>query len=165
MSSTTVLAGRHGPPTNVPAGTIYNPFAGPTTNRPLGFPVGTPVAPRNVDQSAPHTVYPSNATDGTVAHVIGLASTPGVVGKRTNVQSQGVLNLTTEQWDAITGDTGGLVRGNPYYLTPGPGDGHLTQTAPTTPEDFVVRVGIALSPTDLLILICCPVLINGPQNG
>lgn len=154
MSSTNVLAGRHGPPTNVSAATTYNPFAGVT------FPLGTPISPQGIDAAPPHTVFPGNASDPTLTRLIGLASTPGVAGHRTNVQSQGVLTLTTDQWDAITGETGGLVRGIPYYLSAGADDGQLTQTAPTTAEDFVVRAGIALSSTDFLILVGQPKLIS-----
>lgn len=155
MSSTSILAGRHGPPTNVPAATTYNPFAGAT------FPLGTPVSPQAIDAALPHTVFPGNASDATITRVIGLASTPGVAGHRTNIQSQGVLTLTADQWDAVTGESGGLTRGVPYYLSAGADGGRLTQIAPTIAEDFVVRVGIALSSTDFLILAGPPKLING----
>lgn len=153
MSNTSILAGRHGPPTNVSAATTYNPFAG------AGFPIGTPVSPEATDDAPPHTVFPANAADPTRTRAVGLASTPGVLGARTNIQSQGVMTLTTEQWDAITNDAGGLVKGSPYYLNAG-FPGQLAQTPPSIAEQFVVRIGIALSATDLLILVSPATLIN-----
>lgn len=155
MSDTHVLFGAR-QPTNLLAGTTFNPLAGPTGNRPFGFPIGTPVSPSPV---ASRTVRPGSASSLDTTFAVGLAATPGIVGDHVNVQTQGVLTLTTEQWDAITGDTGGLTRGVPYYLVPAPDDGLLTTTAPTDSGDFVVRVGIALSATDFLILPCCPVFI------
>jgi len=159
MTDTTTITGAR-PPTGIPAGTTYNPLAGPTSNKPLSWPIGTPVSPSTV---ADGTVRPGSASSLDSTFAIGLASTPGIVGDHANVQTNGVLTLTTAEWDAITGDTGGLTRGVPYYLIPAPDDGQLTTTPPSTPGDFVVRVGIALSATDFLILICCPKLV--PRNG
>ncbi len=158
MPDTSVLFGAR-LPTNVLAGTTYNPFVGATIDHPIAFPIGTPVVS---SLSADHTVLPGQADDVDTTFVLGLASTPGVVGDHVNVQPQGVLTLTRAQWDAITGDTGGLIWGIPYYLDPAT-SGQLTTTAPSDPGDFVVRVGVALSATDLLILICCPGEV--PRNG
>lgn len=159
MSVTIVLPGTAHPPTNVVAATTYHPIAGASSGHPIEFPIGTPVVPSS---SEDHAVVPGNATSATTASAIGLASTPGVVGHRMNAQLQGPIALTTDQWDEITGGSGGLTRGAPYYLARGGIDGRLTATAPTTQGQLLVRVGIALSATDFLILPCCPTVV--PDN-
>jgi hypothetical protein len=66
----------------------------------------------------------------------------------------GTVTGTTGEWDAVTGQTGGLTAGSPYYVsnaTPG----NITATAPTS--GWIVRVGIALSTTTLLINLGEPV--------
>lgn len=73
-------------------------------------------------------------------------ATPG------NIQTDGVLAATTGQWDAITGQTGGLTVGAIYYLSPTTA-GQLTATAPSAVGHFVARVGKALSETELEITI------------
>ena len=70
----------------------------------------------------------------------------------------GVLTATAAQWDAITGGSGplGLTPGKIYYLdsaTPG----MLTQTAPVTAGQFVVRVGRAISVTKMDLMIMAPI--------
>lgn len=70
----------------------------------------------------------------------------------------GPLTATTGQWDAITGDVGGLVFDAYYYLDPAAA-GKLTQTAPTTVGQFVVQVGRAFSSTDMMIDIQQSILL------
>jgi len=85
--------------------------------------------------------------------VIGLVAVASIAYQASgNIQTDGVLTATTGQWDAITGDTGGLTFNDVYYLDPDTA-GMLTTTAPTTTGDFVVRVGKAISTTDMEILI------------
>jgi len=155
MTDTSTSTGSR-PPTNIIAGNTFNPFAGATGDKPNEFPIGTPVCPSDV---ADNTVLPAQASDATSASVAGIAVTPGVVGDPVKVQTHGVLTLTTAQWDRITGDTGGLVHGLTYFLSPGPSNGNLTGTEPTTPGDFSVQVGIGLSPTDMMIQISPAALI------
>lgn len=66
----------------------------------------------------------------------------------------GILEATTGQWDAVTGDTGGLTPGSNYFLDEATA-GMLTTTAPST--GFVVRVGHALSTTELEIEVQQPI--------
>jgi hypothetical protein len=73
-----------------------------------------------------------------------------------NVAVDGVLVATTGQWDAVTGQTGGLTPGADYFLDPST-PGRLTTTAPTTAGQFVVRVGHALSDTEFEIEIQQPI--------
>ncbi len=73
-----------------------------------------------------------------------------------SIQTDGIMAATTTQWDAIAGTTGGLTPGSVYYLdaaTPG----NLTETAPTSTGQFVVRVGKALSTTEMEITILGPI--------
>lgn len=73
-----------------------------------------------------------------------------------NIQTDGILVATTTQWDAVAGTTGGLVAGTVYYLDAATA-GQLTATAPTTGGHFVVRVGLALSTTELEISFSQPI--------
>lgn len=62
--------------------------------------------------------------------------------------TDGILALTTGQWDAVAGTTGGLTAGTRYYLS-GATAGNITSTAPAT--GFVQEIGVALSTTELKI--------------
>jgi hypothetical protein len=75
-----------------------------------------------------------------------------------DVQADGFLEATTGQWDAVTGDVGGLTAGGIYYLDPDTA-GLLTSTAPTTVGQYVVRVGQAISTTVMNIRIEQPILL------
>lgn len=72
------------------------------------------------------------------------------------IQTDGVLEATTGEWDAVTGGTGGLTAGSVYYLDPDT-PGMLTTTAPSTVGDFVVRIGKAISTTQMEITIDQPI--------
>jgi len=72
------------------------------------------------------------------------------------VQTDGILAATTAQWDAVTGDTGGLTAGTVYYLDASTA-GSITSTAPTTVGQFVVQLGRGLSTTEMEISICDPI--------
>lgn len=72
-------------------------------------------------------------------------------GGNVTLQQEGDMTLTTAEWDAITGDTGGLVPFTEYYLSATAGG--LTATVPATTGDNVVVVGIAKSATVLNIHI------------
>ena len=72
------------------------------------------------------------------------------------IQTDGILSATTTQWDAIAGTTGGLTAGAIYYLSAATA-GELTETAPSTPGQFVVRVGKAISTTEMEISISQPI--------
>lgn len=68
----------------------------------------------------------------------------------------GVLTATTGEWDAVTGQVGGLTDGADYFLSAATAGG-LTTTAPTATGEFVVRVGHALSTTEMEIEIQQPI--------
>ena len=75
-----------------------------------------------------------------------------------NIQTDGILEATTGQWDAVAGTTGGLTAGTIYFLSAATA-GQLTATAPTTIGEFVVRVGVALSTTKMEITLTQPILL------
>lgn len=89
---------------------------------------------------------------GLVADITVAASDPA------RILTDGRLTATTAQWDAVTGQTGGLTPGSVYYLDSSTA-GNLTTTAPTAEGETVVRVGRALSTTVLEISIDRPILL------
>lgn len=85
---------------------------------------------------------------GTV-QVVGLVKDASISAAATgSIQTSGVLTATTGQWDAVTGQSGGLTAGSVYFLDPTTA-GNLTTTAPTTIGQYVVRVGLALTSTEM----------------
>lgn len=72
-------------------------------------------------------------------------------GEEVTVRSAGLVTLSTEEWDLITGETGGLRPEFVYYLDTGfDSFGHLTRTVPASGQVRSV-VGVAASRTSLLL--------------
>lgn len=99
---------------------------------------------------------------GTV-EVIGFATAATIAtGQPATVQTSGVLSATTTQWDACaaTADSqsGGLTFNTVYYLDAAAA-GKYTKTAPTADGKYVVRLGKAISTTEMLIDIQEPILL------
>ncbi len=89
--------------------------------------------------------------------MIGLVKDVTIVSSADGmVQTDGILAATTGQWDAVTGDTGGLTAGTVYYLDASTA-GFITSTAPITVSQFVVQLGRAISTTEMEISICDPI--------
>jgi hypothetical protein len=88
--------------------------------------------------------------------VAGLLSEETADGDPCEVQTDGLFAATTAEWDAITGDVGGLTEGADYWLDADTA-GQLTATAPTADGDFVAPVGQALSATEMEIQIGPPI--------
>lgn len=89
-------------------------------------------------------------------NAIGFATEEIAIGATGAIQTDGKLAATTAEWDYLTGQTGGLTPGATYYLDDN-GIGKLTVTPPTTQGNFLVRLGIAINPTDLEIKISRPI--------
>lgn len=90
----------------------------------------------------------ANAT-GT-KNVIGLVADVTVAAAAAaNVQTDGILVATTTQWDAVTGQTGGLTPGSEYWLDAATA-GKLTVSVPGA-GNYLVRIGTALSTTEMEI--------------
>jgi hypothetical protein len=104
----------------------------------------------------PDTLDLAQANHGAQARAVALATADTAASVSVGCKIFGVLTLTTAEWDTVTGGSGGLAAQTVYYLDPTT-PGQLTTATPSTPGQFVVIVGIALSPTDLLVRIGEPV--------
>lgn len=104
--------------------------------------------------SGANTLDLARANAQSTVRVAGLAAETVGTGNTGNVLADGVLTLTTTQWDAIAGTTGGLTPGANYFLSEATA-GNLTETAPAT--GFVVQVGHALSDTEFEIEVQQPI--------
>jgi hypothetical protein len=150
MTDTTTTAGGR-PPANFNS---FNPACG------VAFPVGTPL--RQSTTSGENGVVNLCRASTGLEQCVGLASGSGIASTPTKtnralVQFAGPLTLTTAEWDVVvTGQTGGLTAGTAYYVSTATA-GKLTATKPTTA--FTVRVGVASSPTEMLVAI------DGPFNS
>lgn len=109
--------------------------------------------------SAAATVDLAKADASATKEAIGLVKDTSINADATgSILTDGVLTATTTQWDAVAGTTGGLTAGATYYLDPDTA-GLLTETAPTTVGDYVVKMGVAVSTTDLKLDIEISVLL------
>lgn len=114
--------------------------------------IGTPV-----HVSAAGSVDKAQANASGTVEVLGLVQpTEIAISGSGNVQTDGILAATTAQWDAVTGGTGGLTPNTVYFLSAATA-GMLTPTAPTTAGQFVLRIGKAISTTELEISISQPI--------
>jgi len=110
----------------------------------IGAPVYQTATSGQVDKAR------ANAT-GTKS-VIGLVADASIGASSSGqIQTDGILTATTTQWDAITGQTGGLTPGTEYWLDAATA-GQLTTSVPGS-GNFLVRVGTALTATDMEISI------------
>jgi hypothetical protein len=94
------------------------------------------------------------------ARTIGLVATsPSIAAAATGVVAlEGPLIATTAQWDAVTGQTGGLTAGSAYFLDAAAA-GKLTTAAPTTVGQFVAPVGTAIDTITMMIEIDTTILL------
>lgn len=105
------------------------------------------------------TVKKAKADAAGTSKVVGLMHDASTAGSAAGlVAVAGILALTTGQWDAVTGASGGLTFNNTYYLDPATA-GLLTATAPTTVGQSVVAVGRALSTTTMELFVREPILL------
>ncbi len=103
------------------------------------------------------TVDKAKADASGTVQILGLAKDVSIDAAAAGaIQTDGVLAATTVQWDAVAGTTGGLTAGTVYYLDAATA-GKITGTAPTTVGQFVVRIGLALSTTELDISTTAPI--------
>jgi len=111
--------------------------------------IGTPVYKTAVTDAVDKADADALAT----ARVLGLvADTTIAIAGSGNVITDGRLAATTGQWDAVTGETGGLTPGAKYYLSTAT-PGMLTQTVPSVDGHVVAPVGTAKSTTEMSITI------------
>lgn len=125
-----------------------------TNNNASAIVIGAPVYCESAGQ-----VDLAKADASATVQALGLVKDTSITASASgNIQTDGVLAATTVQWDAVAGTTGGLTAGAIYYLSAATA-GELTETAPTTGGQFVVRVGIALSTTEMEITFSPPILL------
>lgn len=86
-----------------------------------------------------------------VPHVVGVVTAVADDGLLT-LQSVGVVTLPASAWDVVTGGSGGLIQGAPYYLS-STAPGELVVDPPTASTTWVVQVGVALSATAMAIAL------------
>lgn len=106
--------------------------------------IGTPVyvsAAGTVDKARANAVGTSNAI-GLWADVTTATGQPGFI------TINDTMTATTGQWDAITGQVGGLTPGATYFLDEATAGRLKTGQIAT---GFVQEIGIALSTTDMLV--------------
>lgn len=101
--------------------------------------------------SSGDTVRLANANAASTKNVVGLVYDASISAAATgSISTSGVVTATTTQWDAVTGQSGGLTAGSKYYLS-NTTAGNLTTTPPTT--GYVAPVGFALSTTKMILNI------------
>ena len=97
-----------------------------------------------------------DATARATSNCAGLAvssgerQTDGTPGGFIDIQYAGPCTLTTDQWDRVTGGTGGLTPHSTYYLSAT--RGKLTTSVLESP-DYVAPIGFALTATTMMIQI------------
>lgn len=112
----------------------------------------TLIAGQVVYSTAADHIGKAQANAGASALVIGLARAPITNGAVGPVVCEGILTLTTAQWDAVFSTTGGLTFGTSYYLSAATA-GLGTVTPPSTVGQYVVEIGVAVSTTELNVRI------------
>jgi hypothetical protein len=112
----------------------------------------TLIAGQAVYASSATQVEKARANADLTAKPIGLVTTAVSSAATGSVQTNGVLTLTTPEWDALCGTTGGLTAGTVYYLSAATA-GLLTATIPTGAGNYVIPVIEALSPTEAYIIV------------
>lgn len=107
--------------------------------------------------SAASTFNKAAANASGTTKVIGFAQDAITSAATGWIQTDGILAGTTGEWDAVAGTTGGLSAGTDYFLSASAG--LITATAPSTSGNYVVKVGRAISTTEMEISISDSILL------
>lgn len=94
---------------------------------------------------------------------IGITKEDIVSGGIGGVHLDGSIELTTAQWDAVAGSTGGLAFNVPYYLSAASA-GRLSVTVPNVNSHVVQLVLIGVTPTLAVVRITEPFVIGSGSN-
>jgi hypothetical protein len=90
---------------------------------------------------------------GTV-DVLGLAAEAVGAGADGGVITNGQMAATTGEWDLVTGQTGGLTTNSLYFLSSAAiGLLVIEPSVPSGSGEFIKRIGLALSPTEMEVRI------------
>lgn len=139
--------------------TLDAPQAGGDVIAQVNDEVGAVVCGTPVYNDVADGVKKAKADASGTVQVVGLMRDVTTASAGTGqVQQNGTMTLTTAQWDAAFGTTGGLTVRTRYYLSAGTA-GLGTATAPTTTGQYVVLLGIAISTTELNITLGVPYLL------
>ncbi len=92
----------------------------------------------------------TTATSGTALCIGLMLDTSVAAGAQGSVAIDGLVTLTTAQWDAVTGQSGGLTFGANYFVDPTTA-GKLTTTPPSTVTQYVTMVGSPVSATTMIL--------------
>ncbi len=95
--------------------------------------------------------------------VLGLLTTDVLSAATGLVQFGGAITLTTAQWDAVAGTSGGLAFNVPYYLSAATA-GKLTATPPSAAGQVVQQVLIGVSPTQAIMSLEVPEVVGAGNN-
>ena len=133
------------------ADTIASSNAGTDTLSQTNGEAGAIVVGNVVYTFAAGSVKKAQANAQGTADVLGMVMDATVAAAGTaTIATRGFITATTTQWDAVTGQTGGLTLSASYFLDPTTA-GKITTTPPTTAGQFVVLLGTALSTTDFML--------------
>lgn len=80
--------------------------------------------------------------------VLGIAPAAVTAAQPGNVVTDGVVTLTTGEWDAVAGTTGGLSPGAKYFLDPAVA-GRVEEGSSAAATEYVVEIGEGLSTTEM----------------
>jgi hypothetical protein len=117
----------------------------------------TLVAGTPVYVSGSGSVQRARANSLLTSFVIGLAAADIASAATGPITAEPFITLTTAQWDAISGETGGLTPGKVYFLSSTTA-GRITKTGPTdAANNTKTMIGIAVSTTLLRLNIGEPV--------
>jgi hypothetical protein len=133
--------------------------AGDTLNAPVSAPetlsqtaASTMIAGQVVYNNSADSIEKAKADASGTSKPVGMCQAAITAAASGNIVVNGVLTLTTAQWDALAGTTGGLAAGTVYYLSPTT-PGLITSTPPSTIGQFLVELGMAISTTELKVQI------------
>lgn len=106
------------------------------------------------------TVDLAQASSAGTSQAVGLASTAVAAAAAGEYIHQGPVSLTTGEWDAVAGTTGGLTVDNCYFLSDATAGVILEEgsTSGLAAGDSVVLLGYAISTLTLLLNIEKPIL-------
>ncbi len=113
---------------------------------------GAVIAGAPISMKVAGTLIYADADGGGARRIaIGLLTTGGADSLAYDIALPGSkLTLTTGEWDAVAGTTGGLTAGFKYYLSDTLGR-LIETTTPPTAGDTLLVAGIALSATVMLV--------------
>lgn len=116
-----------------------------TNNTGSSIPIVTPV----YQTGTADEVEECDASAVVTARCIGLTAEAIADASTGVVQTSGLISALTGEWDAVTGDIGGLVPGARYWLDTLSGE--LTQTPPSADGEVIAPIGTAKSTTEFVI--------------